>query len=420
MSSPERPEFNRRTSSKRKRSFAGAESDDNDFPSSLPSHLSRDSINPLSHSPNLLFQFRVAGLSETDVNPTEEVSDFPHRAPGRQYSHENVESDDTEVDQEQKKKTAATATNKSFKDPHFETLLQSVHQFLDQGEIEKASRAYGLLLQLRPHGLPVDLRHHNLWAIGAEIVMRQGERTTASRETTAAASAVGGGGGGGKSKRRWGSAANMNKLKAYFDTLIQQYPWDHKRPQAIGALDFWLAVYNCEVYNTHVEHAMALDRLEHEDNDWDDDTDFIHDTFGVDEHAYQKEVPDSRDVKLLQHKEKLRLQALASMKDITTRMDSLMQNVPYSKNTHFLRLRATAALYLADLAEPLLPSGPLVIEEARRHRHTETQIARRALRKVLDDGSTLDAPSQAILQAEDEDEDDSTMSLNASLPIRGL
>ncbi|KAF7560781.1 hypothetical protein G7046_g3365 [Stylonectria norvegica] len=370
----------------------------------LPSHLPHDSINPFSYTPGTILQFSHAGLSETDANPLNYVPQFPHRSLDHHSAGRNVESDsDGEADddaQTEKKKAPPRRPG-----GHFDALLQSVHRFLDDGAVDEAARAYGLLLQLRPHGVSVDVRHHSIWALGAEILMRHGEKKVKSDEARAKAT---------QRPKRWGSAANMNKVKAYFDTLIQQHPYDYKHPRSVSAVDFWLALLGCEMYNTHTEHIMALERLENVPEDWDEETETTEEPYDPDGSF------GAGEARLDQRREAVRLQALTAMRDLTKRMDGLMEDLPYSKNQHFLRLRAMAALYVADLVVPVADVSTLDMEEAHRRRELEQVTARSVLQKILDYGGALDQAALTILYPSGEEEDDHSMPLFSSLPIRGL
>ncbi|KAM5348490.1 hypothetical protein ACJ41O_008314 [Fusarium nematophilum] len=400
-------------SNKRKRPVLAIPDDDS--ASSRPSHLPPESINPLSHPPGVVAQFAIAGLSDTDENPSQKIPDFPHRGLGRGASSRTVEPEneaedpDTEGDE-----AAARPRNKTLRRArggHFDVLLQSIHHFLDQGDIEKASRAYGLLLQLRPSGLPVDIRRHSLWAIGAEILLRRGEQLSPDDEMP-----------GVKDKdtdtperpKRWGRAANMSKVRAYFDTLIQQHPYDYKHPRTVSALEFWLALLSCEIYNTHTEHVLALDCAAKEAEEGS-----RHESFGQDE-SFGSDETESHEARLAQTKDQLRLQALASMQEITKRMDGLMQDLPYSRNQDYLRLRAMASLYIADLVLPVGPASVIKLQEAQKARQMEQQRAREALKKYIAYGGVLDEAVVAILNPEEGSEEDASIPLYSSLPIRRL
>ncbi|RBR22783.1 uncharacterized protein FIESC28_04346 [Fusarium coffeatum] len=396
---PDPPYFSQQSQSTKRKRLELTE--DDDFPSSFPA----SSINPLSHSPGLVAQFAIAGLSETDENPSQHIRDFPHRGfPSRSTSAAEPESDeDPETEGDEAARPKSKKATNSKRSGHFDVLLQSCHHFVDQGEIEKASRTYSLLLQLRPTGLPIDVRHHNLWAIGAEILMREGENAQheEARETK-------------PTTKRWGRAENMNKVKAYFDTLIQQHPYDSKMPNIVSAVDFWIAMFSCEIYNIHAEHVLLLERLIHDTEEESFQESFGHDdNFGSDD-------TDSPETRLIRRKDELRLQSLSAMQDVTKRMDELIRELPYSKNPHYLRLRAMASLYLADLVVPISSASMLQTEQAQQARSKEQSEARRYLERMVNEGGELDSATLNVLNPSDDSEGDTSLSLYNSLPIRGL
>ncbi|KAM0557941.1 hypothetical protein ACHAPJ_005105 [Fusarium lateritium] len=401
MSLLDPPSFSQQNkSNKRKR----PEFTDDELPSSLPA----SSINPLSHSPSIVAQFAVAGLSETDEDPSQRIPNFPHRGISENGASavepESDEDPETEGDEAARPKSKKTSSRKRG---HFDVLLQSIHHFLDRGEIKKASRAYGLLLHLRPSGLPIDIRHHDLWAIGAEILMREGEKPSPEEAQQQDGIEKG-------PAKRWGRAANMNKVKAYFDTLIQQHPYDYRTPKIVSALDFWIALFSCEIYNTHTEHVLALDRLANEAEQGPRRESFGHDdSFGSDD-------TETFEARLVQKRDELRIQALSIMQDITKRMDVLLQDMPYSRNRHYLRLRAMASLYIADLVLPVGSASIFQTQEGQRVRQMEQDRARDSLEKIVTYGGELDEAALRVLNPSDDSEGDASIPLYSSLPIRGL
>ncbi|CAI6095448.1 unnamed protein product [Clonostachys chloroleuca] len=380
-----------------------------------PAHLPSDSINPFSRSPGQLLQFSFVGLTDTDEDPSEKIPLFPHRGLDHGSSYRIESESDGEKEDEQDKRNKDPNKDPSQKEKRFLNLLQATQQFIDQSQISRAARAYGLLLQMQPRGYPTDVRYYNLWAIGAEILMREGEKPPQSGDEAL------------KWKRRWGSAANMDKVRAYFETLIQQHPYDHKRPRTICALDFWLALLSCEIYNTHTEQLIALedadegiDEIEEEGEHgqpWDmeigDPSEF---TDRVAE-PMESSIPGRED-RLAKRKDTIRLQALASMKDVAEKMDRLAQDRPYSKHDQFLRLRAMVSLYISDLVLPVVPTPYLVMQRAEEERESEQITARRYLARLREVGGELDSFSKSILGVEDDMSENVQRPMFSSLPFR--
>lgn len=369
--------------------------------SSIPSHLPPDAINPFSLTPSTLLQFRTAGLSDTDPDPAVSVPDFPHRA----FPFKDESQPESRAADEEDRGTGGGGGSRS-KEPgllerQWHVLLQSVHHLLDRGDVERAARAYAILLQLRPSGDQVDVRHHDLWAVGAEILMREGETPPSADGTSERNEGR---------RRRWGSARHMPKVRAYFETLIQQYPADERRLHKVCSLDFWAALLSCEVYNVYAEHVIGLRAMEDEAGRRDEE---LEACYGLDEEGYADEVRD----RTLAKKERLRQQALADMEKIERTMGEFINESPYRKDVALQRIRAAVALYLGDLVTPLRPVSSLTEENARIRRDAEHDKARTALEQVVRLGGQLDPASIAFLGLED-DEELSMAPMYSSLPIR--
>lgn len=343
-------------------------------------------INPFSYTPDQLFQFSIAGLSANDEDPTADVRDFPHRplpkatsatsSPPPELdanSDESVVEQDFESDDDDKYVKKTKARKPHPQQVHLNILIHSTRQFLSQGEIEKAARSFALLLQLRPRlQQPIDVRKYNLWAVGAEIIMREGETQGNQSEQ---------GDGGFVIPRRWGSAASIKKLRAYFESLVQQYPYDYRYPNKVSAVNFYIAQFSCELYNAYVEGTAALEKV-----------DAGMDDLVVEGNEYAR-------------KEEIQKLTVAVVEDLARRMDMVMREEPFLMRNDYLRLRAMVSLYLADLGEG----------EARQ---MEMEAARDRLRMIVRNGGKLDAATAKLLEG-NEDEDVASH-LYASLPIRGM
>lgn len=389
---------------------------------------SAQAINPHSYPPAKLAQFAVAGLSEDDEDPCETSKDFPHRGLSHKPSEKALESDyDTGQDDDTVSETLTEPKPTKSKRPpdahgrHLDVLVKSIHQFLGQGEISKAARALGLALQLRPHHDKVDVRRDDMWALGAEVIMREGEEQRLAQNMMQHGSGHAHGtsaplraGDESRVEPRWGSAANMDKLRAYFETLIQQYPYDYKSPKNVSALHFNISLYSCEIYSVYSEHitglatrhaAGILDELPAED-----ESDLQLETLVEDEsfHTPQHSL-----------KERLRLRSLGALNTVANRMDVLMRDMPYEKNHELLRLRATASLFLADLLVPFENVMTVQLHHVDEQRCREVATAKRALRIIMQSGGELDEASRALAESGDADENMSYDSQILSvLPIR--
>ena len=397
--------------------------------------LPSSSINPLSHSQSVLSQFSIAGLSETDELPSSYIKDFPHRGLRREISPDSsdqntdangltdLSSDSDEGDgqeaniqkKKKKKKVKSRETQIDVEEKNtINTLIQSIHQFLSSGQITNASRAFGLVLAMKPKGTPFDVRRKHLWAIGAEILMRHGEDRPHRSDMEVEEEDDTEQKDGKLQNQRWGSAENMPRVRSYYEALIQRYPWDYRFPNRVSALDFWPALVSCWIYNANIEHVLALERL-----DGYSSSSSSSSSFSSEQSSDEGTATNRRVRKVLRKRDKLRIKALDSIESITAKMDNIMQDVPYSKCKPLLKLRAAAAMYLSDLVLPAQGTGK--DREAFTRREEEILVARRCLAKVVELGGSLNDAEWGILEPTRKtaaEADASTGEVSYSLPIR--
>ncbi|KUI68747.1 hypothetical protein VM1G_04446 [Cytospora mali] len=437
--------------------------------SSQGRHLPSDSINPLSHSDSTIKQLRVAGLTEDDLLPSNYIPDFPHR-PIRASLQDDEQDQQQQPDDDSpnsgsgeeegaddakktRRRKQAARRMRGAQDQHLGFLTGVILRAIEEGDIPRAKRAFGLLRRSEVVGKPVDLRKNGLWSLGAEILMRDGEAKSRSVIPVEGSGGLHGdqegrGNAGGeeeggsnskKAARRWGSAANMLQLRTYLESLIRQYPYNRLQPNSISDLDFYPVLFSCEFYNTWVEHKLALERLNEDSESWSDDLDipaidmpdYEEDMQAVDE--YHQHHFTGRERRLRQEKANLGLRAMSTMRDIAARLDGLMENAPYSRSTEFLRLRGMVSLYIGDLSVQPPPRASDEEEEGNQVRQQEQAKARTFFVRMRQNGGQVDTYTEKWLgdrnagqdddYGEDEDDDDhgtqwSGLPVFSSLPVR--
>ncbi|KKY32086.1 hypothetical protein UCDDA912_g07947 [Diaporthe ampelina] len=430
--------------------------------SSQPSHhLPDDTINPLSHSEGTIKQLRTAGLTADDLLPSNYIPDFPHRPirPSHQQQHQADDGDDYEdkddhdhgngpgSDEARTDSARKARQRRQFRDAQDKQLgflTNVILRALEEGDIPRAKRAFGLVRRSRVRGRPVDLRKNALWSLGAEILMRAGEVRSRSvlpgEEAGPRASSAGGpregpalddddgGSGGGRGgaaaktrRRRWGSAANMPRLRAYLESLVRQYPYNRLHPDSISDLDFHPVLFSCEFYDAWAEHRLALERLAEESEAWSDgDLDVVPEMDMQDYYNNDDDDDDTRadgrydrgenltgrERRLRQAKADLGLRALSAMRDVAARMDGLLEKSPYSRSAELLRLRGMVALYIGDLSVPPSPRTADEDEEGSRVRGLEQDKARAFFVRMVKSGGHSDACTERWLRDGDASEDD--------------
>ncbi|KAI0013103.1 hypothetical protein F4779DRAFT_476882 [Xylariaceae sp. FL0662B] len=412
-------------------------------------HVSSDSINPRSHSPDTLRQFATAGLSPEDEVPSKTYPLFPHkplppeypagggggrrsRRRNRRMSSAGGDGAESEVEARTADDRAAgletTVKQHAARLKHLNTLTAVMHRCLNDGDVPRAKRAFGLLLRTKD----VDIRLKNLWAVGSEILMRDGEteegrRRQATDQDQDPFAAAGGDTGEGQQSalpHRWGSAANIDTVRKYFESLIQQYPYDPHRPNLTSAIDFWPALFGIEIYNLDTEFRRALCRVKTELEDEGEEEMAFSDEY-LEARRQQRE--ESRQEMAWAARDELRQETQIVVEQIATRMDQVLENPPYSTHQELLRLRGNVSLFIADLYLPSrivdrsnviedrmeelsLSDNNLLLaqadgpeeRDALGKREEEKEKARFFFREILQNGGEVDAWILKFMDMEDE------------------
>lgn len=429
------------------------------------SSLPADSINPLSHSPDTLRQFAVAGLDPGEEVPSKVYPKFPHkgisprnnafssRRGGSNNSNRKkggrmsalTSGSEADVDTDVSDSNNRGGRDSSTKDPsdeedndgfqmnysarmrHLSTLTAIMHRCLHDGDIPRAKRAFNLLLRTKD----VDIRVNGLWNIGVEILMREGEQQQKPQQQTSGTD-TGDAAADDKGKQpedpwrlgeplldsqqeiqtaeagipenpqalqlpeRWGSAANIDAVRDYLQSLIQQYPYDRQRPHMVSAVDFWPALFSTEIYNLDAEFKKAISQLEAKENEdgdemegdgessgnessryrhSDDDDEDNKDGNGEDDRETRRlrRREDARQARRHRSRDEVRAQTRVAAEQVAARMDQQMENRPYGTHGEMLRLRGMLSLYVADLH--LCSSLVTKVEEARKVRKGNGELA---------------------------------------------
>ncbi|KAI1821729.1 hypothetical protein F4861DRAFT_517542 [Xylaria intraflava] len=402
---------------------AGSRSASPDFDSdtetqlSSTSRLPSESINPLSHSPNTLRQLALAGLSPEDELPSQLHPLFPHkplptRSSRKRRANRSASLGSGTVHSEDGSGLGTPTTGGKKVDElgqkehvsrirHLNTMTAVLHRCLRDGDIIRAKRAFGLLVQTKD----IDVRIDNFWAIGSEILMRDGEkritskpkrssaRFQASEKTRATSSSRRGSSSDSDSDsdsfladttdeeatkpnlppappQRWGRASNIAQVKTYLETLIQQHPYDAYRPKLTSALDFWPALFSIEIYNLDAEYRAALHKIhtdhfipsrspspkrefDDEDDKMDLDSNASTDASDRDRGRYQPQDEEDKTQRALHNEtDALRAATQQGALDLADRLDTVLETSPYSTHTELLRIRAHVSLFIADLYLP--------------------------------------------------------------------
>lgn len=202
------------------------------------------------------------------------------------------------------------------------TLTQSLYSFLDNGEVHKARRIFGLLLQLQGHRSHLGMHKDDIWAVGLELLTR-----------------------GPKSHVPASTPTQISEVSAFIKSMIRKHPYVGKRPNALSALHFATMLYSHQIHNTHSTYVSALQALrQREPDDTPDQTPDATDELELDQDQH-----DIHGSKALAEERTLTTTAITDMGTIAENMDIQLQEEPYSKDPALISLRGMLSLCLVDI-----------------------------------------------------------------------
>ncbi|KAH6673676.1 hypothetical protein B0J14DRAFT_541273 [Halenospora varia] len=399
---------------KRKRASSISSSEDEDK-TDIYNH-DRDSIpaastNPLSLTPDEIAQYRLAGLAIDEELPSSKgIGEWPHRGLPREKEYfkstarskpkktlEDSEDDDDEAQRERAARKAVEGTRAAqgsrLRMQHLAVLTAILQRSLLEGDILRASKAWALLLRAEVGGKPIDIKASGYWGIGAELLIREfdNEKTTRKfhhvddtwdeHEVEEVAENDGNPQHGASNlERRWGTRDGLEKVKAYYEWLVIQYHYKRQYHNYTSALDFYPAMFSCEIYGIQYDHQSSLQIIaatsssaSDDENVEDSDTDsetfentqsvYTYTDDGGSNANFNHRSPTSssrrkrrpRAEKLWTERDAIRRAALSAAENVADRIHQLTDGVSFSRSHELYRLRGMLAMYIGDLSVPEIP-----------------------------------------------------------------
>lgn len=233
----------------------------------------------------------------------------------------------------------------SLKRRHADNLTTVWHRCMLNGDWQRASRAWALLVRTEIAGRGFDVRRHGRWAIGAELLMRQGvkqrvndnerplssddeSRSTGDRTGDSASSI--------ETEQLQFSDEGFKLAREYYERLILQYPHTPRTQSTFNATAVYPALFNIWIYEVQDRAKRAQQKPSTPAPSIDDD-------------RYDAASNRSSHSDQTSSLSKIRNLELEQAMAIAQRMDDVMLSPPYDSNSTLLQLRGMVALWIADL-----------------------------------------------------------------------
>ncbi|KIW91815.1 uncharacterized protein Z519_07785 [Cladophialophora bantiana CBS 173.52] len=272
-------------------------------------------------SPLERLQRRVAGQPLDQPPPP---FPFPHAESPLMKSRAARKNLDEEMDRSQASKPSDSS--RSFHGQHLAALTAVVHRSLLKEDFPRAARALGLMFHEDIVSKSAAVRTQGYMGIAAEVLLRNGT----AREPT---------------PNRGLSALpftheGFEKAKLFYERLIVRHPYHKSWPEAVNAVDYYLAMFNLWIFAVQAEYTD--ESTAHED----------------DESDVESTTSSPRAGGFLNLSSK-KVRELEQANRIASRMDTCMATVPYMDEAELIRLRAMVALWIADLHKDCARAGRL-------------------------------------------------------------
>lgn len=221
---------------------------------------------------------------------------------------------------------------------HLKGMTAVLHRCLSKCDYIRAGRAWAMLLRAEQRGQSMDLRTHDRWGVGAEIIMQRESRMaykTLEHNFEDISDPT--------FKRKM-KPEILEKAKEYYERIGLQYPYHKAFPNASRVLNFSIAMFSLWIYMVKEWSSIAsnegIDVADLEANDG------VQSSFAsaIERDRYQK-------------REQVRKDTLKSAYEIAARLNRLLVSPPYSDNANLWKLCGEVFLWIADLlAAPTAPS----------------------------------------------------------------
>lgn len=220
---------------------------------------------------------------------------------------------------------------------HFNIVTAILHRCLSDGDYIRAGRAWAMLLRGEQNGQSIDLRTHDRWGIGAEILMQrelQMAHKTLDQKIVKTSSST---------PYLRIQVESMEKAKEYYERVVLQYPYRKAFPNTTGSLSFSIAMFSLWIHTVKELSSMTLMAIGSSDKK-------IDETDAEASDEVQRSSKSDMEPDRYRKREQVERDTLQSAHEIATQLDGLLVSPPYCDNANFWKLCGEMYLWIADLS----------------------------------------------------------------------
>lgn len=238
-----------------------------------------------------------------------------------------------------------------FRQQHLTSLTTILHKCVLDGDYVRAGRAWGMLLRTEVNGRSMDIRTHDRWGFGAEILCRRRlqpiesssiqKRSLTSEDDSRVQALL--------NRKKWFGGEGFEMARGYYERLILQHPYRIASPRALGALDFYPAMLGLWIYSEQEQYGLSLKFLREAD------TKLVQDPRKLEHTSKRNPSPRPRTQAQLQQND-INKAFLRRGQEIAARLDELLVSPPFSDSTRLWNLRHLVDIWIEDFSVTTLRS----------------------------------------------------------------
>lgn len=233
-----------------------------------------------------------------------------------------------------------------FRAHHAVALTTVLHRCLLQGDYLRAGRTWGILLRMKIDKGSLDLRNHDHWGLGAEILYHQRSQLGPNIARQEGEPLVDGNDTNEDSSLKpfyWFNPEGFKEAREYFERLILQYPYQKHNTSLINALDFYPAMFGLWIYSVQQQHGLKLQYQREPDTKIKEESSKVSQsaekTFALG--LEMKEDPESAEEHTVY---------VDCAREIQNRLDLLLLSPPFSDNARLCNLQSMVNLWVSHIS----------------------------------------------------------------------